>query len=210
MGPVDGTLSLAGCLDVVVEDYVLGDLDSMAEIEWKETGAVCYPMVMTVLAGCELLGRLAGAPKGLEVDRYWTQFMAEVDSRYGELAALAQHLLRHELMHSYFTKPGVGVVRGKPEAHLRFADEMLILNCLELANDFRESYERHAKPHLTDDPERRARAEQHVATIASNAAKKSEEVFVGLRSDSFGQVPPGLINLTPSGTGFMSGASGPG
>ena len=67
LGPADApaTPPLDTCLRTIVEDYVLGDLDAMTtEITWKPVGAVCYPMVMAVLAGSELLGRLAGAPRG--------------------------------------------------------------------------------------------------------------------------------------------------
>jgi hypothetical protein len=46
-------------LEVLIEGYLLGDLESMAtEITPKEVGAVGYPMAMAGLAGSELLGAL--------------------------------------------------------------------------------------------------------------------------------------------------------
>jgi hypothetical protein len=73
-------LSLEDCLNTVVEGYLLPDLASMTDdIEWKERGAVCYPMLMAVLAGSELLGRLAGGKGNGEVEHYWNEFMSRIN-----------------------------------------------------------------------------------------------------------------------------------
>jgi hypothetical protein len=141
------TLSLDTCLLVVIEGYLLNDLKSMEDdIEWKDLGAVCYPMLMAILAGSELLGRLTGGNASQAVAHYWTTFMSRINPLYVDLGAVAQDILRNGLMHTYFTKPGVGVVRKIPGAHLTTDDGLILLDCCVLADDFRESYLRHAKP----------------------------------------------------------------
>lgn len=142
-------LSLDDCLNTVVEGYLLPDLASMTDdIEWKEQGAVCYPMLMAVLAGSELLGRLSGSTANGEVEHYWNEFMSRINPLYEELGQVAQDVLRNGLMHTYFTKPGIGVVRKIPGAHLTTDFGLVLLDCCALADDFRESYQKHAKGFL--------------------------------------------------------------
>ena len=87
------TVSVSNVLDRVVEGYLLGDLESMAtEIRDKEVGAVGYPIVMAVLAGCELLGAMTNEKKHNLITSYWKAFMGEVDERYAYLGEIATDL----------------------------------------------------------------------------------------------------------------------
>lgn len=163
------TLSLDTCLSVVIEGYLLNDLKSMKDdIEWKDLGAVCYPMLMAILAGSELLGRLTGGNTSRAVAHYWTTFMSQINPLYADLEAVAQELLRNGLMHTYLTKPGVGVVRKIPGAHLTTDDGVILLDCCVLADDFRESYLRHAKPYVCSE---RDAAERHVLQVHQDATQ---------------------------------------
>ena len=151
MGPTPSPgLSLDTALQTVVEHYLLADLQTMQdEIPWRESGAVCYPMLISVIAGSELLGALTGGRAKFEVQHYWTSYMSRVNSLYVELGPLAQDILRNGLMHSYMTKPGVGVVRGIPDIHLTIDDRgLLLLDCVSLAKDFHDSYAHYARPHI--------------------------------------------------------------
>jgi hypothetical protein len=147
------TPAVEDVLNLVVEDYMLGDLDSMRDhIPAKASGAVCYPMLLAVLAGSELLGELT-SDRGDPLEHYWTEFMAKIDAKYASAAAIAKDLCRNGLAHVYLTKPGIGVVRGEPSRHLRRESEsLLILDCLVLHEHFRQSYERHAGPAIRSSP----------------------------------------------------------
>lgn len=202
---VDPGIGLADCLHLVVEGYLLGDLDSMRnEIEMKEMGAVCYPMMMAVLAGTELLGGLTGGPKDGEVAYYWKNSMAAVEPTYGHLGALAQDLLRNGLMHIYLTKPGIGVRRDHPEQHLKFdpVSRARIFNCVVLADHFKRSYYEHAKPLIGENPDV---AQTCLDRLMCAAAKKSAQVLAAIPADAFEPLRAG--SPTSGGT-IVSGASG--
>lgn len=81
------TIPIESALGQLIEGYLLGDLESMAnEVTLKEIGAVGYPMVMAVLSGSELLTALAtDEKKDNRIETYWTRYMAKVDVRYGDL-----------------------------------------------------------------------------------------------------------------------------
>jgi hypothetical protein len=201
---VGASVDLDDCLRVVVEGYILGDLDSMKnEIKIKEMGAVCYPMMMAILAGCELLGALTGGGKGHEVKHYWKKWLSKVEPTYGDLDRVAQDLLRNGLMHMYLTKPGIGVRRDHPEQHLREIGGVLVFNCVVLADDFRRSYEDHSKAEIAAN---RGRAQGRLNELMGDAAKQSERIL--------GEVPAGVIApLSPAeltGGTIVTGASGVG
>ena len=105
-------LSLDGFLERVIEGYLLGDLRAMTtEIKPKEGGELgdaCFPTVMAVLAGSELVGDVANGGHG-GVEYYWTRFMKEIDPRYRQLAPVARVLLRNGLMRSYLPKQVLGI-----------------------------------------------------------------------------------------------------
>jgi hypothetical protein len=79
--------------------------------------------------------------------------MSRIDPLYDDLGKLAQDILRNGLMHTYFTKPGVGVVRKIPGAHLTADDGLILLDCGVLADHFRESYFQHPKVYVDDNRE---------------------------------------------------------
>ena len=147
------TIALTNALEVVIEGYLLGDLESMAtEIKPKEIGAVGYPMAMAVLAGSELLGALTSdVAKTNRIEHYWTTYMARVNEKYGDLAAIAAELFRNGIAHSYLSRPGVAVVRGGVEWHLQRHPSLgVVLDCVKLYRDFRRSYEDYAKRYILD------------------------------------------------------------
>ena len=185
-GPPSPGLSLDACLQTIVEGYLLNDLKSMAEeIISKEFGAVCYPMLMAVLAGSELLGCLTGGRKGKEVHDYWAGFMSRINPDYADLGELAQQIMRHGLMHTYVTKPGVEVVRDIAAAHLTTHDGVLVVDCCVLSDDFRQSYLQHAKGFIMSN---RQAAEQGVAVIQREATK--QQAMRALEAIDLAQFPP--------------------
>ena len=147
------TIPLDNVLEVLVEGYLLGDLESMAtEINSKEIGAVGYPMAMTVLAGSELLGALTSDVADTNrIEEYWTIHLATVNKTYGDLGEIASDLYRNGIAHSYLSRLGVVVLRGDPDRHLQLTGDGVVLDCIELYKDFRRSYEDYAKLSILDD-----------------------------------------------------------
>ena len=196
-GAADKPLLLDDCLGTIVEEYLFGDLDSMTALEIKPVGAVCYPIMMAVLAGSELLGVLTGKG-GSGVAHYWEEFMSRVEPTYGQLGELADVLLRNGLMHAYVTKPGVGIRRDDPDAHLTTdASGLHVFNCDVLAEHFKTSYRDHARAAIYAD---RARAQQRLDDrVMAHAAKQASTILASIPAGVFRTYVPGST-LTPSGT----------
>ncbi len=147
------TIPVASVLGNLVEGYLFGDLDSIAdEVQTKEVGACCYPMVMAVLSGSELLGAMTSyASPDNRIEQYWQNYMAKVNPLYGYLGKIASQLARNGIAHTYLTHLGVFVLRGNPRRHLTLSEsEEVIFDCLELDKHFRESYQEYARPYILD------------------------------------------------------------
>jgi len=176
-------MSVPDVLVQVVEGYLFGDLESMrTEIKMKEMGAVGYPMLMAVLAGSELLGNLT-ASSGDPIEHYWKTYMAPVDARYADVAAIAKELCRNGLAHMYLTKPGVGIVRGEPTRHLAFErSKELILDCLVLHEHFKQSYEDHARPAIQGSLQH---AQRRLNALVAHDPTKSAQLLKKLPESRF-------------------------
>jgi hypothetical protein len=187
------TIPITNVLDVIIEGYLLGDLESMAtEIEPKEIGAVGYPMFMAVLSGSELLGALAGG-SGDRIENYWTSFMARVDPRYGYLGEIASRLARNGIAHSFLSHYGVLVLRGRPGRHLSLWGGEIVFDCIKLYEDFRYSYERHARAAILDDP---AVAQRRVDALLEHDLVCARTLIGRLPPELF---PETLDSETPTG-----------
>jgi hypothetical protein len=183
LGGGTGTMSVPDLLVHVVEGYLLGDLQSMrTEIKPKEMGAVGYPMLMAVLAGSELLGKLT-ADTGNPIEHYWKTYMAPIDKRYADVAAIAKELCRNGLAHMYLTKPGVGIVRGQPTRHLAFEHgTQVILDCLVLHDHFKQSYEYHARPAIQGSLQH---SQRRLNALVAHDARKSAQLLKKLPLSRF-------------------------
>lgn len=173
-------------LKYVIEGYLLKDLESMAgEISPKEIGACGYPMVMAVLSGSELLGKLV-SDEGDRITAYWDAFMAKVDNRYGYLGGIASKLARNGIAHSYLSHYGVLVVRDQPARHLSLAEESgeVVFDCIELHRDFRKSYEAHARQHVLGNPKD---AQRRLDSLVQHDAVKAESLMAKLPREQFPQ-----------------------
>jgi hypothetical protein len=141
-GPAGLSSTLDEFLDQIVNDYLLADLRSMKRVSLEpgeKTGECSYAIVLAVLVGCELLGRLDGAPEHGEVERYWTKYMP---TPYRSLGAVARALVRNGLAHIYSTKANIVITKGDPENRHLLRDEsgVFYVDCLKLAEDFESSY----------------------------------------------------------------------
>src|SRR5262245_39189384 len=116
----EGQMTLNQYLEQFIEGYLLEDLRSMAEIRVapaKQSGAVGYPIVMTVLSGVEVLGVLTSqAPYNenngaARFGEYWRGYMYPDREAFGRLHALMYEFVRHGLAHAYMTKPMIRVTK---------------------------------------------------------------------------------------------------
>jgi len=84
------------------------------------------------------------------IEEYWNTYMAQVNELYGDLGKIAEDLFRNGIAHNYLSRPGVAVVRGAPDRHLKLTRDGLHFDCVELYRDFRRSYEDYAKPYMVN------------------------------------------------------------
>jgi hypothetical protein len=199
------TISIERVLKIVIEGYLLGDLESMAtEIEIKEFGAVGYPMVMTVLSGSELLGVLtSGVKQANGIATYFRTYMAQIDQRYGDVAEIAANACRHGIAHNYLSWPGVGVVRGASYRHLGLEGDEVIFDCLKLSEDFRRSYQDHARADILADLKA---AQSRFDALTQHDRKKAQRLIAKLPSQRFPKrlIVSGLTTPTTSPTVVQS------
>jgi hypothetical protein len=128
-------------LDGAVDGYLLGDVRQLKKIKVPpgETGEGSYLIVLAILVGCELLGRLAGQQQEQAVAYFWHKYMPTDYRPHGNLA---RALLRNYVAHAYSLPPGLIVVRGgQPGWHLHRDDiGQVYIDCLALADDFDAIY----------------------------------------------------------------------
>jgi hypothetical protein len=182
------TIPLRQMVEYAIDGYLLCDLESMVtEITLKEVGACGYPIVMAVLSGSELLGALTSrAVKTNRIETYWRTYMARVDSRYTYLGKIASQLARNGIAHSYLSHLGVHVTRGDPEHHLGMtASAEVIFDCLALYDDFRTSYEAHARSYILENS---ATAQSRLDELVRDDLRKAHRLIKELPADRF-QVP---------------------
>ncbi len=150
-----------------VDGYLLGDIASMcreqevdpATIAGRQGAGQCgYPIVMSVCSGVELLGILSTTGPFIpeqagekEFVSYWQNYMYATDSRRRMAAKGVYFLVRHGLAHAFMTKGLVRVYKVNSPQHLTTQDnEVLTIDALALATEFKNSYEGPFKSELVD------------------------------------------------------------
>jgi hypothetical protein len=176
-----------------VEGYLFGDLRSMAVIKLSKGqryGGVGYPMVMTALAGVELLGTLTSAKpfhrmKGDQRFRdFWIEYLYPQSN--AETANLIYDWLRNGLAHHYMAKPTVVVTKCNHKWHLRrtTTGKNFYVDALTLAEDLERTYVRTVKPKITG-----AFKHQMATRFAEIRAAYSKD-FTN-KSQNFAKIPVG-------------------
>jgi hypothetical protein len=198
-GAAAKTISLDDYLGKIIEGFLFGDLDAMGAVGSKPNGSLNYPIMMAVLAGTEVLGTIIGTSKeGAAVEYYWKEYMSRVNPAYEHLGELARVLLRNGLMHAFVTKPGVGVVKKNPKAHLTTnAEGLRIFDCGVLADHFKRSYFEHAKPDILT---KRQRVERRLdEVVLAHVMTQMSSVLGRIPASVFPlYVPEGVVSGTPS------------
>ncbi len=171
---------LGHLLHEYVDTYLMPDLATMADVQVPQSGVggIGFPLVQTVMAGIELLGRLElgkGKDKGFRY--YWREHLVSVAAAYGTpgLDDLFYQLFRHGIAHTTFAKGGdVVIVKHQPDLHLRAWDGKLYVDCARLSDDFRQSYEESFRRRLGDASVRQtaeANADRFINEFVRDAAR---------------------------------------
>jgi len=151
-------------LEVNVEGYLLNDLENMANyrICTSSYGELGYPLIVSTIAGMELLGGLLShntfdKNKGDSYFReYWKNYLGQ-NTRYRNrenFIDIVYQLVRHGIAHGFIVKPGILIVKNNPQKHLSYQIEnttkALIIDAVEFYKDFKDSYCNHVKSDISN------------------------------------------------------------
>jgi hypothetical protein len=212
-----------------IDGYIASDLDTMsksARAEGLKHGDVGYPMVLTTLAGMELLGSLL-LPKRTPFTtsngksrflRFWDDYLAKDFPVYGGFGELFYTLLRSGLAHTYTAKHGVYVTKdsGMP---LRYdaENQQVIIDSNIFAKDFLSAYRKNVLPLLSNvedaaDPSASS-MQAHLDQMMSLYELSSESEFRNLKPsqeslDNASRAPRLVIVLEASPIAGLSGPVG--
>ncbi|MHB1134257.1 MAG: hypothetical protein ACYC4L_17955 [Chloroflexota bacterium] len=209
-----GTIALRTFFTDYVDGYLFEDLRSMHEFTLppeRKTGGLGYTMLLTILAGMELLGYLlynkTYTPRpdlgATHFEEYWTRYLSHEVDKYGdrEVAMIVRSSLRNGIAHVFLAKPGIEVKRGDPRRHMTRGSESgrFIIDPDSLFEDFKRSYNSRVRPIVFDGTRNEWTSsdqmqEQLNAVIDtySNEVKKKAAIF-----DRF---PVSTIQATTSGS----------
>jgi hypothetical protein len=123
-----------------VDRFLLDDLETMAAMPADSgPGTLGVPMVLTVFAGCELLGgMLAAGTKRTAFVSYWVERLYPGADRAG--AEALYRLVHDGVGHAFIATPGLRVTRCRDERHLTRDGDAFVIDALTLHDDFRASY----------------------------------------------------------------------
>lgn len=122
-----------------VDRFLLDDLETMAGLPADTgPGTLGVPMVLTVFAGCELLGgMLSSGTKRTAFVSYWVERLYPGADRAG--AEALYRLVRDGVGHAFIATPGLRVTRTRDERHLTRDGDAFVIDALTLHDDFRAS-----------------------------------------------------------------------
>jgi hypothetical protein len=120
-------MTLDHFLEKFVEGYLFGDLRAMARIrvpDGEQYGGAGYPMVMTTMAGIELLAALTSERPFDKWDGqrsfrdFWQHALYRDQRERHQIANLVYELVRQPLAHTFMTKPIVEIRKARDSNHL--------------------------------------------------------------------------------------------
>lgn len=209
------SMTLDEFLERFVEGYLFGDLRSMASItvpEGQKYGGVGYPMVMTTLAGVELLGTLTAdrfnRKHGDQRFReFWQGFMYPQHPERQQMADLIYQFVRDGLAHLFVPKPRFTVWKAHHGEHLhQMADGSICIDALTLAEELRAAYDERVKPRLQGDFRERieARYAQFRQSYGSHHDRKKELFDLVPRRDFITTKPGAFAANSPTVNAALS------
>ncbi len=202
-----------------VENYLFYDIGFM-ERDDEMGGGVGYPMLMTCCAGIEFLGALRSRSRfqarglGYQYFReYWGACLYP-NPPFNAFDVQVYQLIRHGIAHSFVTKGHIGVVRKQPHLHFKQgANNLLLVDAVQLGRDLKASYLAAIKPILTDPARSAEKVEMEKRLTEMEADYATQAATHGLGFS--GSVPTGVTgavgSVTQSTTVFpgVTGPTGP-
>lgn len=196
-------------LDKYIDGYLLADLESIATRipSNLHPGAAGYPMILTLCAGMELLGALLRPPNKEKFNEddgiryfghYWKHYLSKVNPEYEQFGEVARTLVRNGLAHLFMTKPRIGVVKSNPKLHLKQVEDHLVLDAVQLYEDFKKSYLEYAKPGILDGKEGTQLASNRLRQIMAKYTIESDATLKKLMQDLEKEVSQGTTTLPPT------------
>lgn len=151
--PDFNNITITEYINNVVLGYLLDDLESMSKImplSGKSTGAVGFPMIMTICSGIELLGGLlspvafsTSAKAGrVYFDHYWNEYLSKQHKCYSGQATSVYQLMRNPIAHVFMTKPGITVIKNPDKVSkvgLVSTNYEMTIDCIKFYQDFKAS-----------------------------------------------------------------------
>jgi hypothetical protein len=219
-------ISVEEFLEKHIEGYLFKDIEAIIEyVPVKHPGAAAYPVVMSVCSGIEMLGVLTDGKSEEPYSskrivnyfgHYWKNYLSKVNPEYKKHNEIARALIRNGIAHAFATKPGIGITRQGNLLHLQIYKGQFVINANSFYEDFKQSYLKHAKPHifgggdLHDLAEQRLKEmlavyEQEALTLFKHAKmlKNDTDIRAITYTPSINQiVSENSITTTPSGTTF--------
>jgi hypothetical protein len=155
-------------------------------------GGLGYPMMMTTLAGMELLGGLTindseefDANKGRKYFlHYWDTFFTVENESYKGLGGLFYELIRHGLVHTYVAKQGIFIEKGSnKEISIDQANQQVYVDCNIFYKEFKASYQKLVRPTL-DDIDSKDHVQKRLDSMTLLYSANSKKRFVSLSEDA--------------------------
>lgn len=132
-----------------LDAYLIGDLETMSKIiptDGERDGRVGYPMVLTILAGMELMGMVISGRKEYNAfDDFWKEFIKDnIDYGKGGKEGLEKILrlsIRNGIAHHFLTKNGIAITKWDCN-NLTNLNGNLNIDALIFYKDFKKTYDR--------------------------------------------------------------------
>ncbi|MDH4045616.1 MAG: hypothetical protein OEW06_14290 [Gemmatimonadota bacterium] len=196
-----------------VEGYLFHDLRAMQGVTAPPDapgGGLGYPLLITTLAGIELLGAiLSRRPFNTNSGRqyfadYWHRFLYPSNQPPPPEIDVVYQLARHGIAHNFLLKGPLGVVKGQPSHHLKHVGGRFLIDATQLANDLMFSYETRVKPHVSApnadvDPVQMTDRLTEIASAYQGQAHPLIQPIMGPAMAATGPLPPGSGPSGPTG-----------
>ncbi len=194
-----------------VEGYLFKDLKNMGQIQPpppEDKGAAGYPMLMSALAGMELLGYLlmpnddlfdgTGQSDNAYFSNYWNHYFAAEEPKYKGLSETFRSLIRNGLAHTFLTKHGIVVTKGTNRKIIVNATQKeLHVDASVFCQELVDSYTRYVRPIVDGTATGAAttpeRMQMKLDSVEAEYAKKSKNLF-----DTLAKTKARFNDITPS------------
>lgn len=155
-------MTIDNFFDQFIDGYLLSDLQNMYDLKPNngDFGAAGYPMLITTLAGMELLGALTtDSARGFNssssaganyFQSFWDNYLSVSFTEYSGLGRLFRQLVRNGISHIFLAKMGVMVTKGTGKRPIiDKTNRLIIIDANKLYDDFNEVVDKKIRPLLS-------------------------------------------------------------